>query len=131
NCFACHTASKLGGLQVDSRELLLKGGKRGPAVVPGDPEASLLIRAVTHSDPAIKMPMGGKLKDQEIADLKAWIAMGAPWPEGAIPPNSAPGKKGFVLTPEQRAFWSFLPIRKTPPPNVKDKGWAKSPIDTF
>ena len=58
-CFACHTDTQLGDLRVDSREALLKGGKRGPAVVPGQSKQSLLIRAVTHVDETIKMPMGG------------------------------------------------------------------------
>src|SRR5207237_10851668 len=82
NCFACHTDSKLGGLRVDSRVALLEGGKSGPAIVPGRPEESLLVKAVMHADPKLKMPMGGeKLKDNEIADLKYWIqAMAAFWP---------------------------------------------------
>lgn len=60
NCFSCHTNSKLGDLQLDSREHLLKGGKSGPAVVPGKPEESLLIRAVRHSDDRLKMPLGSR-----------------------------------------------------------------------
>src|SRR5258705_2167534 len=67
NCYACHTDSKLGGLRVDSRVSLLEGGKSGPAIVPGRPDESLLIKAVMHADPKLKMPMGGsKLKDNEI-----------------------------------------------------------------
>src|SRR5579864_2961603 len=82
NCYACHTDSKLGGLRVDSRVALLQGGKSGPAIVPGRLEDSLLIKAITHVDPKLKMPMGGnKLKDNEIADLKYWIQnMAAFWP---------------------------------------------------
>src|SRR5580765_7769994 len=71
NCYACHTDSKLGGLRVDSRVALLQGGKSGPAIVPGRPDESLLIKAVRQVDPNLKMPMGGtKLKDNEIADLR-------------------------------------------------------------
>src|SRR5262245_48135875 len=81
NCFTCHTHSKLGGLQLDSRAALLKGGKSGPAIAPGKPEESLLIRAVLQKDAKLKMPMGGRLKDQEIADLTSWVRIGAPWPE--------------------------------------------------
>src|SRR6476661_10534455 len=82
NCFSCHTDSKLGGLRVDSRVALLQGGKSGPAIVPGRLEESLLVKAITHADPKLKMPMGGnKLKDNEIADLKYWIqTMAAFWP---------------------------------------------------
>ena len=78
NCFACHTNSKLGGLQLDSREHLLKGGNSGAAIVPGKPEESLLIRAVNHTHERLKMPLGSKLKDQEVADLTAWVGMEPP-----------------------------------------------------
>ena len=84
NCYSCHTDNKLGGLRVDSRVALLAGGESGPAIIPGRPDESLLIKAVmqTDSDPKRKMPMGGsKLKDKEIADLRYWIqAMTAFWP---------------------------------------------------
>src|SRR5271154_7187499 len=80
NCFTCHAASALGGLRVDSRENILKGGKSGTALVPGDPDKSLLIQAVRQTNPKLKMPMGGKLKDQEIEDLAAWVKAGAKWP---------------------------------------------------
>ena len=56
---------------MDSREAMLEGGTRGPALVPGDPQKSLLIQAVRQADPKLKMPMGGKLPDSEIADLEA------------------------------------------------------------
>src|SRR4051794_21847019 len=59
NCFACHTSSQLGGLRVDSKAALLKGGKSGPAISPGMPEESLLVRAIRHTDSKLKMPMGG------------------------------------------------------------------------
>ena len=62
NCFACHTQAKLGGLTLDTREGLLKGGKSGPAVVPGDPEKSLLFQAISHTHPSLKMPPNGELR---------------------------------------------------------------------
>ena len=129
NCFACHTSSKLGGLQVDSRANLLKGGKSGPAIVPGKPGESLLIRAVLQQDAKLRMPMGGRLKDQEIADLTAWVEMGAPWPESRAPQPASTSK--YRITPEQRAFWAFQPVRKPVPPGVKNTAWVKSPIDNF
>src|SRR5262245_60915484 len=86
NCFACHTESKLGGLRMDSKAALLKGGKSGPAISPGKPEDSLLVRAISHTDPKLKMPMGGRLSDSEIRDLKEWVRMGIPWPEAATSP---------------------------------------------
>src|SRR5262245_57467319 len=62
NCFACHTNSQLGGLRLDSREAMLKGGKSGPALVPGQPDDSRLIRAIRQKDPKKRMPMGGQLR---------------------------------------------------------------------
>ena len=131
NCYACHTSSKLGDLQVDSREHLLKGGKSGPAIVPGKPEESLLIRAVRHDDSRLKMPLGGKLADQEISDLVTWVASGAPWPDDNRPPDVAAQKSTFVIRPQQRKFWAFQPLRRPTLPAVKDVQWIKSPIDRF
>jgi hypothetical protein len=134
SCYACHSDNKLGGLQVDSRVALLAGGKSGPAIVPGRPEESLLIKAVTQVDPKLKMPMGGaKLKDNEIADLRYWIqAMAAFWPTEDAKPAAAPAEETkFTIRPEQRTFWSFQPIQKPPAPIVKDTQWAKTPIDRF
>src|SRR5687767_15010867 len=73
NCLTCHSAGAMGGLRLDSREAMLKGGKAGPAVVPGDPDKSPIISAVRHTG-ATKMPMGGdKLSDDKIADLVTWV----------------------------------------------------------
>src|SRR5689334_3873865 len=66
NCFACHTHSAMGGLRLDNRDSLLKGGKSGPAVVPGNSSGSLLIQAVTHKHDRLKMPPSGKLADQDV-----------------------------------------------------------------
>src|SRR5438105_2024631 len=80
NCFACHTSLHMGGLEMRSRETLLTGGKRGPAVVPGKPEESLLVRAISHQDPLLKMPPSGRLKNADIEALTAWIKAGVVWP---------------------------------------------------
>lgn len=81
NCYECHGfAARKGGLQLKSRELLLAGGDSGPAIVSGDPASSLLVEAVKHAGPDLKMPPNRKLKRQEIADLEAWVRRGAPWP---------------------------------------------------
>src|SRR5690349_223572 len=69
NCYACHTSSKMGGLQLDSREHLMQGGKDGPVLVPGDPEQSVLIQAVRQTHERFKMPPTAKLPEQEIQDL--------------------------------------------------------------
>src|SRR5690349_17382593 len=77
NCFSCHTSNKMGGLRLDSQEAIIQGGKSGPAVVPGDPEKSLLMQLVRHADAKKRMPMGSKLKDGEIAALESWVKAGA------------------------------------------------------
>src|SRR5260370_24389299 len=79
-CFVCHTNSKMGGLRLDSRDDILKGGKSGPAIVPGDTEKSLLLAAVRHSG-ELKMPKGAaRLTDAQIQDLTSWMKDGAFWP---------------------------------------------------
>ena len=89
-CQACHsTAAGMGGLRIDSRENLIKGGSRGPAVVPGKPSESLLMNAVMQSG-SLKMPPSGKLKDGDIALIGRWIEMGAPW---GAPAETAPKRQ--------------------------------------
>ncbi len=83
-CYGCHTDLQRGGLRLDSRHGLLKGGNDGAAIVPGKPDQSLLIQAVRHTSEKLKMPLGGKLSDAEIDDLTTWVAMGAPWPQSGI-----------------------------------------------
>ena len=130
NCFTCHTTTKLGGLEMKSREALLAGGNSGPAVTPGKPDESLLIRAVTHTHERLKMPPEGRLKDTEVADLKAWIRDGAAWPASSAP-APAPKSSVYTITPEQRSFWAFQPVRKPAPPKTRDAKWGRSPIDQF
>src|SRR6267142_1988576 len=87
-CASCHGASQqFSSLRVDSREALLRGGNRGPAIVPGDPQLSLLAKAVRHE--GLKMPVGAKLEADEIAAIEKWIQLGAPWPDDAGKPAAA------------------------------------------
>lgn len=111
-CYGCHSTAPLGGLAVDSRNGLLKGGKNGPALVPGKPEESLLIQAVAHTHEKMKMPMGApRMPESEIAILTEWVKAGAYWPETK---NTAmPGKGKYVITAEQRKFWAFQPVKKS------------------
>src|SRR5262245_32142927 len=79
NCYDCHTEEALGGLRLDSRDGMLKGGKSGPAIVPGNPDASLLVQAIRQTG-ALKMPKGGRLRPDEVDAITAWIRAGAVWP---------------------------------------------------
>src|SRR5262249_31180910 len=105
------------------------GGNRGTAIVPGDPDGSLLIKAISYRDPQLKMPPGGRLTAAESADLTEWVRMGAPDPREAPPGKPAgPTENNFAAA---RKFWAFQPIRHTTPPAVKNRSWARAPIDAF
>jgi hypothetical protein len=129
NCYSCHTNSQLGGLRLDSAEAVAKGGSQGSAITPGDPDKSLIITAVRQTDPDLKMPLGGKLKDTEVADLTAWVKAGAVWPKAA--PVAASSGDKYVIAPERKKFWSMLPLSAPPVPPVKDSKWPKTNIDKF
>src|ERR1044072_8675992 len=68
NCYSCHTTSQMSGLRLDSADGMAKGGKRGAAVVPGNPASSLLLTAIKQTDAGLRMPVGSKLTDTEIKD---------------------------------------------------------------
>ncbi|MCS7046685.1 MAG: DUF1549 domain-containing protein, partial [Gemmataceae bacterium] len=130
NCFRCHShAAKKskGGLMLDSRTSLLKGGNNGPAIVPGHPEKSLLIRAVEQADDELRMPPQGKLNADEVAVLRQWVRDGAPWPGGAAVSVRRPGD----ITAEDRAWWAFQPVRTPRLPECNDPDWSVNPIDRF
>ncbi|MDQ6698859.1 MAG: PSD1 and planctomycete cytochrome C domain-containing protein [Acidobacteriota bacterium] len=133
-CYSCHSETAMGGLAMNTRAGILKGGKSGPGVVPGKPDESLIIRAVQHADEKMKMPMGQpKLPDFEVELLASWVKAGAVWPEESpkdATKVSAP-KSRYAITPEQRAFWAFQPAAKPAIPAVVNNGWAKSDIDRF
>jgi hypothetical protein len=124
HCYDCHTDQPKGGLRVDGRDALLKGGSRGPAIVAGEADKSVLILAVTHQHPTLRMPKGeAKLSDDAIADLRRWINEGAVWPAATT------AKNNYVIKPEHKAFWSFQPIVKSAPPSVR--GRTNNAIDSF
>ncbi|MEO7300782.1 MAG: c-type cytochrome domain-containing protein, partial [Verrucomicrobiota bacterium] len=122
NCYKCHShdSEKLkGGLSVEYRESLLKGGETGAAIVPGDPEKSLLIKAVRYTDPDLQMPpKNKKLSETQIADLVTWVRMGAPDPRvaGAVVATKGWGEKA-------KDHWAFKPVKKVSAPEVKDAAW--------
>ncbi len=132
SCYGCHSAQSKkpqGGLLLDSREALLRGGASGqPAIAPGDPDKSLLIRAIRHTDPKLQMPLGGKLPEAVIRDFEEWVKMGAPDPRGATAPDAAWRPYDFD---EAKKFWSFQPVKDYAPPQVKNEAWARTPVDRF
>ncbi len=129
-CLECHSAEKKvkGGLRLDSRDGWLKGGDTGPAIVPGEPEKSLLITAVRYTDRDLQMPEKRKLPDAEIAVLEEWVKMGTPDPRT----GGAVVKKQTGLTlDEGRKFWAYTAPRKVAPPPVADAAWQRGAIDRF
>ncbi|HZT79769.1 MAG TPA: c-type cytochrome domain-containing protein, partial [Gemmataceae bacterium] len=120
NCQACHGDKKQrGGLRLDSRAALLKGGENGPAVAPGDPGKSRLIQAVRHAGD-LKMPPKKQLPAEAVEALAAWVKMGAPWPET---PQAAQGDPLSPAAARDR-HWAFRPVRKPVLPAVRHEGWS-------
>jgi hypothetical protein len=129
-CYGCHSksAEKIrGGLTLDTREGLRKGGDNGPALVPGDPKKSLLIKAIKQTEDELKMPPKKKLSDEVIADFEKWVA------GGAVDPRDGPVRaaKYEIDIEKGRKFWSFQPPKRALPPAVKDASWPKGDIDRF
>jgi hypothetical protein len=130
-CYKCHStgAEKLkAALFVDSREGLLKGGETGPALVPGKPDESRLIRAVRYLDENLQMPPKVKLPEDQIAALEAWVKMGAPMPAGGTGPKATLPAVDFA---QARKHWSFQPPRAQAPPAVRESARVVTPIDAF
>ncbi len=133
HCHACHgRGQKKGGLSLDSREALLAGGESGASIQLGSDEKSLFIEAIEY-DGALQMPPNGKLAADEIAALKQWIKLGAPWP-AAKPGDNAGGssiRNDGQVTAADRQFWSFQPVREVAPPTVRRSDWPLRPLDHF
>jgi mono/diheme cytochrome c family protein len=96
HCHACHGAASpkvKARLRLDARAAILAGGDSGPAAVSGDPEASLLVRAVRFADPDLQMPPRGKrLSERQVADLERWVSDGLPWPPGEVDSDTRPSR---------------------------------------
>ncbi len=138
-CLQCHGAAvQMSGLDLRTRELMLKGGASGAAIIPGKAEASLLYRRVAGLEqPQMPMAPATPLTPQELALLKAWIERGAPL-DGNLNPDisnlkssSAPAYKEKVLTAVERNWWAFQKPVRSPVPNVADARWQANPIDAF
>ena len=128
NCYKCHSTKSekvKGGLLLDSREGVLKGGDTGAALVPGDPEKSLIIKAVRYTDPDLQMPpKDKKLSEQQVADLVTWVRMGAP------DPRTATAAQKDWKDPSVK-HWAWQPVKKPAVPTVKDTAWGQTPVDNF
>jgi cytochrome c553 len=137
NCYGCHSSklkSPMGGLALDTKAGTRKGGGSGPAIVPGKPAESLLLRALRYNDPNLKMPPTSKLPEAVVADFEKWIASGAPDPRPDDATAGAPtaAANGRVIDFEKgRKWWAFQPAHEVPAPNVKQSSWPRAKIDHF
>jgi hypothetical protein len=151
-CGKCHgEAKQKSGLRLDGHGRVLVGGERGPAVIPGDPQASLVVRAIRYDDLDLQMPPRERLPQGEIDALTAWVAAGAPGPEavagGAGDAGGADAADAGVndadphpggaynltdeLLAERAAHWSFLPVTDPAAPDVRDTSWVRDEVDAF
>ena len=132
-CYECHSAEAVthgklkGTLTVDTRAGLLNGGDSGPAIVPGKPAESMLLKALRHDASVSAMPPKEKLPAAVIADFEAWIAAGAADPRDG---SAAVAKRGLSID-EGRKFWSFVSPQRVAPPSVRRADWARDDIDRF
>ena len=136
NCYGCHSAKArqpMGGLLLDSRAGMLRGGKSGvPAIVAGKPDESLLVAAVRGVNKDLRMPPGKTLESREIDDLVVWIWMGAPDPRTeAIPAAPPPEVKASYNWDNAKKHWAFRPVQDPKPPRVTSPEYRLSPIDAF
>jgi mono/diheme cytochrome c family protein len=127
HCYKCHSLEEKkskGDLTMDTKAGLLKGGENGAVIVPGNVDKSPLITAVKYLDPDLQMPpKGEKLTDQQIADLTAWVKMGAPDPRKD---DAAKVSKLSGLTDMARSHWAYQPVTKPTPPAVKNGAWPRT-----
>lgn len=129
NCYSCHSSKSekglKGGLSLEFAEGWKKGGENGPAVVPGDPGRSLLIKAIRYADEHLQMPpKGKKLTDIQIHHLEEWVKMGAPDPRGAASAGNSPSS-------DPKRHWAFQPVKVPAVPPVKRPGSVSTPVDAF
>ncbi len=129
-CYECHSASVKdvsGGLFLDTRQGIRRGGEHGPAIVPGNVEGSLLIKALRYTNNDLQMPPTGKLSDAVIKDFETWVKMGAP--------DSRDGAAGVVAktydTEKSKSWWAFQPLKRPAPAKVNDTAWPRGDIDKY
>jgi len=133
-CYKCHSeeaakAGKLkGGLRLDTRDGVAKGGEEGPIIKPGKPEESRLIKSVRYTHESLQMPPKQRLSDEEVAILEKWVAMGAPDPREGGATGANPRVIDFDA---ERKQWAFQSPTKHEPPSVADSTWPRRPLDFF
>ena len=135
-CWKCHgPAMQLAKLNLATRDGAIKGGERGPSIIPGQPDKSPLYRRVAGIEkPA--MPMGEKMSEAEIDVLKRWVEENAPWGTAAAPAAETktaplPAVEEMTISQTARKYWAFQLPSKPAPPKVAGAAWSKHPVDAF
>jgi hypothetical protein len=129
-CFECHaeTSKRLeGGLRLDARPFVLKGGDSGPAAVAGKPDESLFVEAINYE--SFEMPPKGRLPDGEIAIFRKWIELGMPWSEDGL--NVDVVEEEFPLEARKREHWAWHPITAEKAPEARNAAWPENDVDRF
>jgi hypothetical protein len=130
-CYECHSGQESnGGLRLDYREGLLKGGDSGPALQADEPQGSLLLCAIRYQNADLQMPPSGKLDASEIEVLETWVAQGAVDPRADLPSGSSDKPQGMSIQ-DGRNFWSMMPLKPVEVPRAVDADWCRNPIDAF
>src|SRR5439155_194307 len=133
NCFECHGAKKQeSGLRLDSRAGVVDGGDSGErAVVPGDPDRSLLIKAVNHLG-EYHMPPKRKLADEEIAALAEWVKAGVPWPAAKLPVAEQKQSPAELARQHRQSHWAYQPVRRPAVPAIYHSAFSvHNSVDAF
>jgi hypothetical protein len=130
-CLKCHGGEKTrADLDLTTREGLLRGGDNGPAVVPYSARQSRLYKLITHQQEPHMPAKEAKLPEAQVAQLAAWIDLGAPYDRPLIE-KAARGKKPMTVTDKDREFWAFRPLQHPAPPRVRNESWSRTPLDRF
>lgn len=131
HCHECHTSKEKGGLRLDQRARVLRGGDSGRAIIPGEPGGSRLILALHHTGDVEPMPPRQKLPTTVINDIEEWVRLGAPWPDEGDSDLPVVSKDVFEISDEQQSFWSFQPVKRVSPPDVQNVSLPRGGIDQF
>lgn len=134
SCYGCHSSkmkSPMGGLVLDTKAGLSKGGATGPVITAGKPASSRLYTALLYTDPHLQMPPTGKLPPPVIESFAAWISAGAIDPRVDAPAATATAPLRGMSVPDGRKWWAFQPVNELPAPAVKNSPWLQRKIDAF
>ena len=130
NCLTCHGGAKVkSDFNLSTRESLLKGGDKGVAVLPGHGENSPLVKYIRHAEKPYMPPKKPAAPADIVAAVTRWIDLGAAYdkPLGAV----VAAKNPLTVTEKDKDYWAYRPLQRVTPPDVKDKGWVRTPLDRF